>query len=111
MSDERTISHAQLLNNIHTNVADIPGYPTRKLLFGFPETLTLADAICSQILSPHWALQLSLAASPAGDTRWYKDVRSGAVADAGKFHLACFRCAALCSCNQIICVRIDARWF
>jgi len=47
----------------------MPGYPTRKLLFGFPDTLTLADAICSQILSPHWALQLSLAASPAGIAR------------------------------------------
>jgi hypothetical protein len=56
----------------HTSVADIPGYPTRKLLFGFPDTLTLADAICSQILSPHWALQPSLAASPAGVTRLWK---------------------------------------
>lgn len=26
----------------------MPGYPTRKLLFGFPVTRTLADAICSE---------------------------------------------------------------
>jgi hypothetical protein len=30
-----------------TSVADMPGYPTKKLLFGFPDTRTLADAICS----------------------------------------------------------------
>lgn len=29
----------------HTRVADMPGYPTRKLLFGGPETRTKADMV------------------------------------------------------------------
>lgn len=103
---------SQCLDNQHTSVADMPGYPTRKLLFGFPDTLTLADAICSQILSPHWALQLSLATSPAGIARRYEGDWSGAIADAGQFHLACFECDALCFVllkpnND---ERMDARW-
>ena len=35
-------------NVSRTSVADMPGYPTKKLLFGFPDTRTLADAICSE---------------------------------------------------------------
>ena len=76
----------------------MPGYPTRKLLFGFPDTLTLADAICSQMLSPHWALQVSLATSPAGIARRYEGDWSGAVADTGQFHLVCFECDAFVLC-------------
>jgi hypothetical protein len=85
-----------------TSVADMPGYPTRKLLFGFPDTLTLADAICSQILSPHWALQPSLNASPAGITRRWKGVWYVAEAGVGTLHLACFGCDDLCSSDRMI---------
>lgn len=44
----------------HTDVAEMPGYPTRKLLFGGPETLTKAEVVIvslssSRMLQPSWA--------------------------------------------------------
>lgn len=48
-------------HSIHTNVAEIPGYPTKKLLFGGPDTLTNA-AITSpggrqiDVCLPAWAV-------------------------------------------------------
>ena len=49
-----------------TSVAEIPGYPTRKLLFGGPETRTLAGAAAAAA-----AAILALTLSPDHSTEGY----------------------------------------